>query len=385
MLVGRGHECETLDQLLVAARSGHSGVLVLHGEPGVGKTALVQYAIGSAAGFRVARAVGVESEAELAFAALHQLCHSMLDRLDQLPDPQRDALSAALGLSAGNAPERFLVGLAALSLLSAAAEEQPLLCVIDDAQWLDRPSAHALAFVARRVLADPIAMVFATRSVTEELAGLPDTAVEGLADDDARTLLASAVKTPLDERVRDRIVAETRGNPLALLELPRGLTASELAVGFGLPVRQPLSGRIEDSFQRRVEELPPETQQLLLIASADPLGDPITVWRAAELLGIGSGVAAPAADAGLLEATPRVRFRHPLVRSAIYGAATVTERQAVHGALAEATDPELDPDRRIWHLAAATAGPDEEIAAELERSAGRAQVRGGLAGAAPFL
>jgi DNA-binding CsgD family transcriptional regulator/tetratricopeptide (TPR) repeat protein len=385
VLVGRRDECDVLDGLLVAARGGRSGVLVLRGEPGVGKTALVDYAVGSASGFRVARALGVESEMELAFAALHQLCAPMLGRMQHLPGPQRDALSAAFGLSAGTAPERFLVGLAGLSLLSETAHEQPLLCVVDDAQWLDGASAEALAFVARRVLADPIALLFATREQGVELDGLPELVVGGLEEEDARLLLGSAVDGPLDDRVRDRIVAETRGNPLALMELPRGLTPTQLAVGFRVPDPQPLSGRIEESFRRRVEDLPAASRRLLLIASADQLGDVGKIWRAAELLGVGPDAAVPASEAGLLDIGTQVRFRHPLVRSAVYRAAPAQERQAVHRALAEASDPEHDPDRRAWHLAEAASGPDEDVAAELERSAGRAQQRGGLGAAAAFL
>jgi DNA-binding CsgD family transcriptional regulator/tetratricopeptide (TPR) repeat protein len=385
-LFGRRQECNALDRLLASAQEGQSGVLVLRGEPGVGKTALLDYVLESASGFQVARAAGVESEVELAFAALQQLCAPMTGELDRLPAPQRDALDVAFGLKAGDPPERFLVGLAVLSLLSATAEEQPLLCVIDDAQWLDRASEQALAFVARRLLADPVAIVFATRAHNGELAGLPELVVEGLAREDARTLLASTIKAPpLDERVRDRIVAETRGNPLALLELPRGLTPAELAVGFGLHPALPLSGRIEESFQLRAEELPVDTQRLLLVASADQLGDPIMVSRAAEQLGVGPDAVAPATDAELLDVGADVRFRHPLVRSAVYRAAPLEERRAAHRALAAVTDLELDPDRRAWHLAAAAAGPDEEVASELERSAGRAQERGGLAAAAVFL
>jgi DNA-binding CsgD family transcriptional regulator len=385
VLVGRRDECDVLDGLLVAARAGRSGVLVLRGEPGVGKTALVDYTVGSASGFRVARAVGVESEMELAFAALQQLCAPMLGRLEQLPDPQRNALGAAFGLTTGTAPERFLVGLAALSLLSETAHEQPLLCVVDDAQWLDGASAQALAFVARRLLADGLALVFATREDSIELAGLPELVVGGLNERDARALLASAVEGPLDDRVSERIVAETRGNPLALLELPRGLTPAQLAVGFRVPDAQPLAGRIERSFRRRVEELPAPSQRLLLIASADELGEAGQVWQTAELLGIEPDAAIPTSEAGLLDIGTQVRFRHPLVRSAVYHAAPVEERRAVHRALAEATDPQLDPDRRAWHLAEAASGPDEEVAAELERSAGRAQERGGLGAAAAFL
>ena len=341
-------------RLLAAVRGGQSRVLVVCGEPGVGKTALVESAIGSASGFRVMRAVGVESEMELAFAALQQLCAPMLDRLDRLPAPQQDALGVAFGLRAGDAPDRFLVGLAVLSLLAEVAEEQPLVCVVDDAQWLDRASAQALVFVARRLLAESVALVLVTRDPSDELEGFPKLVVEGLRDGDARALLGSALRVPLDERVRERIVAETRGNPLALLELPRGLTPAELAGGFGLPDAPGLSGRIEDSFRRRLAGLPADTQRLLLVAAAEPVGDPVLVWRAAGRLGI--GVQAAAETDGLLTIGASVTFRHPLVRSAVYRAASPEERQAVHRALADATDPEVDPDRRAWHLAQATPG-----------------------------
>ncbi|HEY2436375.1 MAG TPA: AAA family ATPase, partial [Solirubrobacteraceae bacterium] len=382
-LRGRRAEREVLDRLFEAVRRGQSGVLVVSGEPGVGKTALLESAMISASGFRVARAAGVESEMELAFAALQQLCAQMLDRLGQLPAPQREALGVAFGLQAGGAPDRFLVGLAVLSLLAVVAEEQPLLCVVDDAHWLDRASAQALVFVARRLLAESVALIFVTRDPSGELEGLPKLVLEGLRNGDARALLGSALGVPLDERVRERIIAETRGNPLALLELPRGLTAAELAGGFGLPDAHGLSGWIEDSFQRRLADLPTETQQLLLLAAADPVGDPLLVWRAAGRVGI--GVEAAADTDGLLEIGTRVTFRHPLVRSAVYRAASPKDRQAVHRALADATDCEVDPDRRAWHLAHATPGFDEEVASELERSAGRAQARGGLAAAAAFL
>ena len=377
MLLDRLPERAALSGLLEAARAGRSGVLVMRGEPGVGKTALLEYAIESAAGLRVARVAGVESEMELAFAALQQLYAPMLDRLEGLPDPQRAALGVAFGLTIGAAPDRFLVGLAALSLLSEVAEQQPLLCVIDDAQWLDRASAQTLAFVARRLLAEPIALVFATREEGEEFRGLPELLVGGLGAGDARELLGSVLRGPLDERVRDRIVAETRGNPLALLELPRGVP--------GVPGVPGLPGRIEDSFRGRLEVLPAATQRLMLVAAAEPAGDPALVWRAAERLGIGAEAVAPAADAGLLTIGERVTFRHPLVRSAVYRAASPPDRRAAHQALAGATDPQADPDRRAWHRAQATLGPDEDVAAELERSAGRAQARGGLAAAAAFL
>ena len=310
---------------------------------------------------------------ELAFAAVQQLCAPLLDRLDRLPAPQQDALGVAFGLRAGDAPDRFLVGLAVLSLLSEAAEEQPLLCVVDDGHWLDRASAQALVFVARRLLAESVALVLVTREPSEELTGLPKLVVEGLRNGDARALLGSAVRVPLDERVRERLLAETRGNPLALLELPRGLTPAELAGGFGLPDAPALSGRIEQSFRRRLEALPPETQRLLLVAAAEPVGDPVLVWRAAKRLGIGVSASEAAESDGLLKIGARVSFRHPLVRSAAYRAASPDERREVHRALAEATDPAVDPDRRAWHLAQAATGPDEDVASELERSAGRAQ------------
>ena len=385
MLLDRLAERAALGGLLEGARAGQSGVLVLRGEPGVGKTALLDDAIGSAVGLRVARVAGVESEMELPFAALQQLCAPMLDGLERRPDPQRDALSVAFGLRAGAAPDRFLVGLAALSLLSEAAEQQPLLCVIDDAQWLDQASAQALGFVARRLLAEPVALVIATREPGKEFSGLPELLVGGLRDGDAQELLSSVIRGPLDERVRDRIVAETRGNPLALLELPRGLTLAELAGGFGLLEAPELSGRIEDSFRRRLEALPAATQRLLLVAAAELTGEPTLLWRAAERLGITVAAAAAAQEEGLLTIGERVAFRHPLVRSALYWGAPPAERRAVHRALADAIDPLADPDRRAWHRAQATLGPDEEVAAELEDSAGRAQARGGWAAAASFL
>jgi DNA-binding CsgD family transcriptional regulator len=381
-LTDRHRERGVLDQFVEAIRAGESRVLVLRGEPGVGKTALLDYLVRRASGCRVVRVVGVQSEMELAFAGLHLLCVPMLDRLDRLPQPQRDALRTAFGLSDGPVPDRFLVGLALLSLLSEAAAERPLICVIDDQQWEDRASAQALGFVARRLGADPVGLVFATRVPGAELAGLPDLAVEGLSDADARKLLGSALTGPLDTRVRDQIVAETRGNPLALLELPRDLTPGQLAGGFGLPGVVPLAGRIEESFQRQLDALPGPARRLVQLAAADPSGDPSLVWRAAGQLGI-----SPLAevDPRLMEIGARVRFRHPLVRSAAYQSASATERRESHHALAQATDPRADPDRRAWHLAQAASGPDEDIAAELERSAGRAQARGGMAAAAAFL
>jgi len=386
MLRGRLPERAALSELLDAARAGRRGVLVMRGEPGVGKTALLEYAVESAVGLRVARVAGVESEMELAFASLQQLCAPMLGKLESLPDPQRAALGVAFGLNTGRAPDRFLVGLAALSLLSEAAEQQPLLCVIDDAQWLDRESAQALAFVARRLLAEPVALVVATREPGEEFRGLPELLVGGLRDGDAQELLSSVIRGPLDERVRDRILAEARGNPLALLELPRGVPGVPgVSSASGVPGMSELSGRIEDSFRGRLEVLPAATRRLMLVAAAEPAGEPALVWRAAERLGIEAAAVAPAADAGLLAVGEQVTFRHPLVRSAVYQAASPAERRAAHQALAGATDPQADPDRRAWHRAQATLGPDEDVASELERSASRAQARGGLAAAAAFL
>jgi len=386
-LTDRRSECDALDRLIGTVRTGQSQALVVRGDPGVGKTMLLDYLAGQAAGSgcRVARVMGVQPEMELAFAGLHQLCAPMLSRAERLPGPQLEALRVAFGLSTGPRPDRFLVGLAVLSLLSEGAGERPLVCLIDDEQWLDRASAQALGFAARRLAADPVGLVFAAREPSADLAGLPELVVAGLPEDQARALLASALAGPLDARVRDLIVAETQGNPLALLELPRGLTSAELAGGFGLPGAVSLPGRIEDSFARQLEALPDQTRRLLLLAAADPSGDRSLVWRAAGRLGIPVQAAAPAVETGLADFGARVRFRHPLARSAAYRLASFTEIQEAHRALAEVTDPVADPDRRAWHRAQAAPGPDEDVAVELENSAGRAQARGGLAAAAAFL
>src|SRR5450432_2164707 len=384
-LLGQEREREVLDRLLDGVRGGRGGVLVVHGEAGVGKTALLEYAVEAGRGFRTARTSGIEAEMELPFAAVQQLCSPFLDSWDRLPQPQHEALGVAFGLITGPVPNPFLVGLAVLGLLAEAAEERPLLCVVDDAQWLDRASARALTFVARRLLAERIALVLATRERGEALAGFPELHVEPLGRRDARALLESVLPAPLDDRVLQRIIAETRGNPLALLELPRGLSPTQLAGGFGLPQAAPLSASIEESFTRRLATLSPEATRLLLVAAADPVGDPALVWRAAERLGIPESAAHTVESEELLALSPRVVFRHPLVRSAVYGAAGPNERREVHRALAEATNAQIDPDRRAWHRAQAAAAPDEDVAAELERSAGRAQARGGLAAAAAFL
>jgi DNA-binding CsgD family transcriptional regulator len=385
MLRGRRDECSALDGLLDGARGGRSGALVVRGDAGVGKTALLDYAIASAADLGIVRALGVESERELAFAALHQLCVPILDRLQRLPGPQSDALRVTFGLSDGSVPDRFLVGLAVLGLLAEAAEERALVCVVDDAQWLDTASAQALAFVARRLFAESVVLLFAARQPSDELAGLPELAVGGLQEADASELLRSAVPGRLDERVREQIIAEARGNPLALLELAHGLSPARLAGGFGLPGAPSLEGRIQQSFLVRVDALPEDSRRLLLVAAAEPTGDPALLWRAARRLGITDEALGPAQSAGLLEVGARVRFRHPLVRSAVYRAASPEQRRQVHSALAEETDAAVDRDRRAWHLAEAAPGPDEEVAAELERAAGRAQARGGVAAAAAFL
>ena len=382
-LWGREQEFTLLDELVSSVRQGESRSLVLRGEAGIGKTALLEYLIESASDFQVAQATGVESEMELAFASLHQLCGTMLDRLERLPDPQHDALRIVFGLSAGPAPDRFLVGLAVLSLMSEFAEERPLLCVVDDAQWLDQATALTLAFVARRLLAEPVGLVFAAREPGEELQHVPDLEVRRLMNGDARALLSSTVRFALDERVRETILAETRGNPLALLELPRGLTPTQLAGGFGMPEARDLSKRIENTYAQRLEALPEYARRLLLVAAAEPVGDPLLLQRACDRLGI--ALSAVDATDGLLAVQERVTFRHPLARSAVYRSAAGPERRAAHLALAQVTDRDVDPDRRAWHLAAAAAGPDEEVARELELSADRAKARGGQAAAAAFL
>jgi DNA-binding CsgD family transcriptional regulator len=387
MLSDRGAECARLDQLLLDARTGRNAVLVLIGDPGIGKSALLEYAAERAEGYRIVRALGVESEMELPYAGLQLLCAPLLDGLGRLPRPQRDALGTAVGLSAGPPPDRFLVGLATLSLLSGAAEVVPLLCIVDDAQWLDRSSAQVLAFVARRLEAESIAFLFAERKEQRlgELDGLPELLLEGLSDPDARELLGSAITVPLDESVRDRLIAETRGNPLALLELPRGMSPAEMAGGFGVTSARQLPGRIEESFREQVQQLPSDSRRELLAAAAEPIGDPTLLWRASAELGIPVEATEPLESSGLLTLGARVIFRHPLLRSAVYGAASAGERRRVHRALAAATDPTSDPDRRAWHRAHAAERPDEEVARELERSAARARARGGLPAAAAFL
>jgi len=385
LLRGRHNERNLLERLVLQTRRGEGGALVLHGDPGVGKTALMDYIVGLTDGIQVLRTVGNEAEMELPFAALQQLCAPILDRIGQLPDPQSGALNVALGLASGDPPERLLVGLASLTLLSELAAERPILCVIDDAQWLDQASAQALVFVARRVANARASFVFGARVITDELRGLPELLVEGLRESDARDLLASALPHRLDERVLGRIVAETHGNPLALLELPRGLSPARLAGGFGLPISASLSDRIEASFRRRIRRLPALSRRLLLLASAEPTGDSVLVWRAAELLGIPASAADAPENEELIDVKAGMVFRHPLVRSAAYSAASPPERRKVHQSLADATDPAVDPDRRAWHRAQAISWPDDSVAEEMDRSAARAQRRGGFAAAAAFM
>ena len=384
-LRGRAEECALLDDLVSAICHSESRSLLLQGEAGIGKTALLEHLVASASDLTVVRAGAVELEMKMDYAGLQQLCGPLLDRLEMIPSPQRQAIEVVFGLRAGEPPDRFLLGLAVLSLFAAAAEQRPLLCVIDDAQWLDETSALTLAFVARRLLAEPVGIVFAAWEPGVALRDVPVLEIDGVGDSDARALLSTVVPFKMDERVREQIIAETRGNPLALLELPRGLPAAQLAGGFGLLGAEAMPGRIEESFIRRLDPLSDESRRLLLVAAAEPLGDPMLLWRACERLSIPPEAADAAILEGLLAIGHRVTFRHPLVRSAVYRTASPVDRRNVHQALADVTEPDVDPDRRAWHRAQATSGPDEEVAAALERSAARAQARGGLAAGAAFL
>jgi DNA-binding CsgD family transcriptional regulator len=387
-LLGRRRERERLSGLVTAARQGRSQALVLRGEAGVGKTALLDFLVERSAGCTVVRAAGVESERELDFAGLHQLCGPFLDRLGRLPVPQRQALGTTFGLQSGTAPDRLLVGLAVLTLLSEVAAERTLICVVDNAQWLDPQSAQALEFVAHRLTAEPVAMVLAVRDGEEQprLTGLPELVVGGLSNSDATALLESAVSGPLDPQVRERVLAESHGNPLVLRELPRALPAAGFTLGGAADAAAaPLIHRLEQGFLRQVEPLPWPSRHLLLTAAAEPLGDIPLLWRAARRLGIGPAAATAAEAAGLIELRDRARFRHLLVRSAVYRSATPAQRREVHRALADVTDPETDPERRAWHRAHAAVGPDEAVAADLEHSAGRALSHGGPVAAAALL
>ena len=386
-LTDRRDECARLDALIAAARSGTSGALIVRGAAGIGKSALLDYLLANAQGCRIMRGMSVESEMELAFSGLHQLCAPLLDRLDRLPEPQQHALATAFGIRPGNPPDRFMVGLAVLSLMSDVADAQPLVCLVDDAQWLDRVSAQVLGFVARRLAAESVVIIFAAREGEEvrELTGLAEMVLAPMREADARSILASAIPGRVDASVVDRIVAEAAGNPLALLELPKAWTLSDAAGGYGLPDSVSVPARVEASFRQRLAALPEPSRNLLLVAAAEPVGDPALVRAAADRLGIPVDASEPATTAGLFDSRTEVRFRHPLVRSVVYRDAPAGERRRVHAALADATDPTLDPDRRAWHLAGASAGPDEDVASALESSAGRAHARGGVAAAAAFL
>jgi DNA-binding CsgD family transcriptional regulator len=387
-LVGRQDERDRLRHLLATARAGRSEVLVLSGEAGIGKSALLDDLVEGATEFLVARVAGVESEMELAYSGLHQLCAPFLSRLTRLPGPQQAALGTAFGLKSGSAAEPFLVGLAVLTLLSEVAERRPLVCCVDDAQWLDVTSAQALEFVARRLAAEPVIIVFAVRESSDrpELLGLPELMVGGLDRADATVLLQSAVSGAIDPQVRDRIVAESRGNPLALLELPGKLTGAELTFwGDGRLHMTPVIQRLEQGFLRQMRPLSAGARQLLLIAAAEPVGDVQLLLRAADRVGIGLDAAIAAEAEGLIELGDVVQFRHPLVRSAVYRSATPAQRRQAHQVLADVTDSQVDPDRQAWHRGRAAVGPDEAVATALERSAGRALSHGGLAATALFL
>jgi DNA-binding CsgD family transcriptional regulator len=386
-LRGRSRERQELDDALGRVREGESAVLVLRGEAGIGKTALLDYVASMATGCRTVQVAGIESELELPFAALHQLCGPLLGEAEAMPEHQDEALRVALGLAAGTAPDRFLVGLAVLSLVAELAAKQPLVCLVDDAQWLDEASCQVLGVVARRLLAESVLLVLAVRETGEEhlFPGVPELTVDGLAAEDARRLLAAATPAHLDDRVRERLVSETRGNPLALLELVRSMSDAELSGGFAVHSTGMTTGLLEEHYLTKVRALPEPTRLLLLVAAADPTGDATLLWRAAQALSLPHDAGEPARADQLLELDSAVRFRHPLVRSAAYAAGSREDRRRAHRALAEVTDAEADPDRRVWHLAAAASGPDEDVASELERSAERAEARAGLAGAAAFL
>lgn len=385
-LRGRQRELAELDALILRAGQGRSGALVVAGEAGMGKTALLDHAVARVSpDFAVRRMVASESEMELAYAGLQFLCSTMMDSAGPLPAPQREAIETAFGLRVGPAPNPLLVGLAALSLLTEVAGDGGLVCLVDDAQWLDEASARAIAFVARRLDAEGIALLLVMRSVGREFVDLPRMVVDGLGDADARALLHDAIPGSIDERVRDQLIAEARGNPLALRELPRALSPTTFSGGFSLTSSLPLESRIEESVIAQLDPLPSPTRLLLLVAAADPTGDVGLLWRARTVLDIDAEHVDRATASGALVIGGRVTFRHPLVRSAVYRAATPEDRRRVHAALAEATYVDRDPDRRAWHRANATVLPDEDVAADLQYCAARARTRGGAAAAAAFL
>ena len=384
MLLGRDREGRTLERLLDTARAGRGGALVVLGVSGVGKTALLHHLRERASGCRVVTASAVESETQLPFAALHQLCLPLRGGLERLPGPQRTALAVAFGLTEGPPADPFLLGLAVRSLLSTAAEERPLLCLIDDVQWSDPESSQVLGFVARRP-PESVALVVAARDRHSEFACVPELHVRGLSDGDARALLTSSLRTPLDEQVRERILAEADGNALAILEVSRRVTPQQLAGGFGKADAGAGAGWADAGLAQELASMPDASRQLLVVAAADPTGEPLLLWQASERLGIPAGAAASAEAAGVLQIATRVRFRHPLMRAAMYRLASPAERCEAHGALADSTGARSDPERRAWHRAHASSAPDERVAAELQRLSRGAAARGGVAAEAQFL
>jgi DNA-binding CsgD family transcriptional regulator len=386
-LYGRDRECAAIKRLLDQAQARHSGVLMLRGEAGCGKTALLRYARDQADAFRVVRLAGVQSEMELPYAGLHQLCAPLLEGLQRLPSPQQEALEVTFGLREEATPDRFLIGLAVLTLLTDSADDQNLLCLVDDVQWLDSATLGVLTFAVRRFMAEPIAVVLAMRDGEDgpqDLTDVPTQTLSPLGDDDARRVLLST-HSRLDEQVRDRIVAEARGNPLALIELPHAMKSANLAGGFAVSDLRRASIPVERSYLLRLQSLSEDSRLLVLTAAAEPVGDVQVLMRAADALDVDFESLRPVQSLGLLDVGARVRFRHPLVRSTVYTAASSEARRRVHRALASATDPETDPDRRAWHRAQAADEPDDDVAGELERSANRAKARGGVAAAAAFL
>ena len=385
-MIGRSAECRVLDDLVARVQRGHGQALVLSGDAGIGKTALLDHAARRAgSGMRVLRVTGIQTEMELAFAGLHQLLGAAVERADRLQPPRSSALRVAFRLEDGPAPDRLTIALGVLELLSDLAADRPLLCLVDDVQWLDTASVQALSFAARRIEAAPAGFVLATRRPGPDLSGIAALHVPGLGAPDARALLEDALPFPLDDEIREQIVTETGGNPLALLELPRSVSPSELAGGFALPAIAPLSERIEAGYRRRLSALPADAQRAVLLAAADPVGDPALLRAAAAHLGLRDDAVAEAAATGLLTTGSRVSFTHSVARSAVYRSAAPDARRDVHRALALATDEGTDPDRRAWHRALATAGPDEDVAEQLESSARRARARGGVGAAAAFL
>lgn len=384
-LFGRDAECRLLKSVLESVRGGRSHALVMVGDGGVGKTALLDHLAKAAGGCHVMRVAGIEAESSFAFAALHHLCAPLMSCASELPRPQHDALLAAFGLAEGPRPNGLHLGLAVLGLFSARASGSPLLCLVDDQQWLDHASSQILAFVARRLVAESVALIFATRAHDGDVADLPTMTVTGLHDDDSYRLLDRVLPGRIDAGVRHQIVAEAQGNPLALIELPRMLTPAELAGGYGLPAAVRISGSLEEAFRRRLEALPDPTRHLLVLAAAESSGNPSLVWRAARLLDIDADAAIPAVDAGVVSIGMSVRFRHPLLRTVAYQSTSDDVRRAAHNALARVVDGVSAPDRRAWHRGHAATGPDDAVADELECCAARAESRGGVAAAAAFL